>query len=134
MKYLSLAAIALAFFLFASVNAFAQDKQPQSDAMQHMKHGAMKSGHMHCGMNHESMEQDSGKKSGMKSEKSWLREEPIDVKSIDADQDGFVFQDHMDWNVISDIEGKCPECGMFLKKTSIADAEKNLRDHGLKLK
>jgi hypothetical protein len=67
------------------------------------------------------------------SKEGWVREEPIEVKSIDVDGDGYVYQDHMNWNVIADEEGKCPECGMFLKKVSVGEAEKNLRDNGFEV-
>jgi hypothetical protein len=63
----------------------------------------------------------------------WVREEPVDVNMIDIDADGYVYQDPMDWNVIADEEGKCSECGMFLKRVSVAEADKNLRDNGFKV-
>jgi len=66
----------------------------------------------------------------MKSSEEWIRLEPVDVKAVDGNRDGFVYQDPMDWNVIADEEGKCPKCGMFLKKVTIEEAEKNLRDNG----
>ena len=44
-----------------------------------------------------------------------LREGVIDLKSIDKNNDGKLFQDQMDWNVISDEPGKCPLCGMTLQ-------------------
>ncbi len=58
----------------------------------------------------------------------------IDVKSIDDNNDGKVFQDVMDWNVISDKPGTCPICGMTLKEFSIQQAEYNLRTNGFKVK
>ena len=70
----------------------------------------------------------------MKSSQEWIRTEPVDVKAVDANQDGFVYQDPMDWNVIADEEGKCPKCGMFLKKVTIDEAEKNLKDNGFTVK
>jgi len=54
----------------------------------------------------------------------------IDVESIDKNGDGKVFQDAMDWNVISDVDGKCPLCGMFLKEVSIEKAKMNLKMNG----
>jgi hypothetical protein len=72
-------------------------------------------------------------KKDLPSEDGWVREGPIDVKAIDVDGDGYVYQDHMDWNVIADEEGKCPECGMSLKRLSVGEAEKNLRDNGFEV-
>lgn len=69
----------------------------------------------------------------MTGDNAWVRSEPIDVKVLDADHDGYVYQDGMDWNVIADQEGRCPVCGMTLKKVTVAEAEKNLGDHGIKV-
>jgi Cu(I)/Ag(I) efflux system membrane fusion protein/cobalt-zinc-cadmium efflux system membrane fusion protein len=63
----------------------------------------------------------------------WIRSEPIDVKALDVDDDGYVYQDQMDWNVIADEEGKCPLCGMILKKVPLEEAVKNLKDNGYKV-
>ena len=86
--------------------------------------------HMHS---EEAMEstQDSD---AMKSSDEWIRPEPVDVSAVDVDQDGFVYQDPMDWNVIADEEGKCPKCGMFLVKVTIDEAIKNLKDNGYAVK
>jgi predicted small secreted protein len=70
----------------------------------------------------------------MPSDQAWIRTEPVDVKAVDANKDGYVYQDPMDWNVISDEEGKCPKCGMTLKKVTIEEAIKNLKDHGISIK
>lgn len=63
-----------------------------------------------------------------------VRIEPIDVKSIDINKDGKVFEDAMDWNVISDKPGKCPLCGMTLREVSVEQAEYNLKANGFKIK
>ena len=63
-----------------------------------------------------------------------VRKGSIDVKSIDENKDGMVYQDMMDWNVISDEPGKCPLCKMTLKEVSIKQAEENLINHGFKVK
>ncbi|VAX19415.1 Probable Co/Zn/Cd efflux system membrane fusion protein, partial [hydrothermal vent metagenome] len=42
----------------------------------------------------------------------------IDVDKIDVNKDGKVYQDTMDWNVISDKPGECPLCGMNLKEVT----------------
>ena len=63
-----------------------------------------------------------------------VREGVIDVESIDKNKDGRVYQDMMDWNVISDEPGKCPLCGMTLKEVSIDEAKKNLKENGFEYK
>lgn len=63
-----------------------------------------------------------------------VREGVIDVESIDENGDGYVYQDPMDWNVISDMEGNCPVCGMEMKKVTIAEAKKNLKEHDYEYK
>jgi hypothetical protein len=63
-----------------------------------------------------------------------VRKEPIDLKAIDKNKDGKVFQDEMDWNVISDKPGKCPICKMTLQKVSLKQAKENLVKNGYKIK
>ena len=58
----------------------------------------------------------------------------IDLTAIDKNKDGKVFQDQMDWNVISDKPGKCPLCKMKLKEVSLKVARKNLLENGFKVK
>lgn len=65
---------------------------------------------------------------------SIIRKGTIDLKEIDKNKDGKVFQDQMDWNVISDKSGKCPLCNMFLVEVSLEDARKNLIANGYKTK
>ncbi len=67
-----------------------------------------------------------------KEEVSIVREGIINLEDIDANGDGKVYQDPMDWNVISDKEGRCPLCRMFLKEVTIDEAKKNLTDNGFK--
>jgi len=70
-----------------------------------------------------------------KKEKSELiREGVIDVEAIDANKDGKLFQDVMDWNVISDKEDVCPLCGMTLRKMTIEQVKENLKKYGYKYK
>ncbi len=57
----------------------------------------------------------------------------IDLKMIDKNKDGMVYQDPMDWNVISDEPGKCPLCGMKLKEVTLEEAKKNLIESGFKV-
>jgi len=40
----------------------------------------------------------------------------------------------MDWNVISDESGRCPECNMKLKEYSIAQVKTNLDKNGFEYK
>ncbi len=58
----------------------------------------------------------------------------IDVNSIDKNKDEKVFQDMMDWNVISDEPGKCPLCGMTLKEVTLDEAKANLDKNGFEYK
>ncbi|HCY75095.1 MAG TPA: efflux RND transporter periplasmic adaptor subunit [Ignavibacteriales bacterium] len=63
-----------------------------------------------------------------------IRTGVIDLKAIDKNKDGNVFQDFMDWNVISDEPGRCPICNMILQQVSLDEAKKNLIDNGFKVK
>lgn len=67
-------------------------------------------------------------------EENIIRKGVIDVEAIDANGDGKVFQDMMDWNVISDEDGRCPICGMYLKEVTIEQAKKNLKENGFEYK
>ena len=58
----------------------------------------------------------------------------INLKLIDKNKDGKVYQDMMDYNVISDKPGTCPLCGMKLKEVSVKKAETNLVKSGFKVK
>ncbi len=58
----------------------------------------------------------------------------IDVKAIDDNKDGKVYQCPMDFNVLSDKPGVDPKCGMKLQEVTIRQAEKNLKEHGFKVK
>lgn len=63
-----------------------------------------------------------------------VRKGVIDLKAIDKNKDGKVFQDQMDWNVISDKAGKCTLCKMVLKEVTIKEAKANLEKHNFKVK
>ena len=65
---------------------------------------------------------------------SIVREGVIDLKAIDKNKDGKVYQDMMDYNVISDKSGKCPLCGMTLKEVSLKKAKEYLLKNGFKVK
>lgn len=93
------------------------------------KHQERKSESTMHGMHHEmNMESDSMKTNMM------VQEEEIDLQAIDKNKDGKVYQDMMDWNVISDEPGKCPLCGMKLKEVSLDKAKENLLKHDFKVK
>ncbi len=62
-----------------------------------------------------------------------VREGVINVELIDKNGDGKVYQDMMDWNVISDEAGDCPVCGMHLKEISVDEAKNNLIKNGYKV-
>lgn len=79
-------------------------------------------------------------KSNMKNEKEdfvesvLIRKGVIDLEAIDENNDGKVYQDFMDWNVISDEPGRCPVCNMILREVSLEEAKSNLIEHGYKVK
>lgn len=87
----------------------------------------------HSKMNHEQMKGEDSH-SGNNQNSSIIRKGIIDLKTIDKNKDGKVFQDQMDWNVISDEPGKCPICGMKLKEITLEEAKENLIKHGFKVK
>ncbi len=70
----------------------------------------------------------------MKGKNSIVQKDEIDLKAIDKNKDGKVYQDMMDWNVISDTPGKCPLCGMTLKEVTLDKAKDNLLKHNFKVK
>ena len=63
-----------------------------------------------------------------------IRTGVIDVDELDFDIDGYVYQDPMHWNVISDKAADCPLCGMKLEKVKIKDAIRNLKENGFNVK
>ncbi|MBM2814769.1 MAG: HlyD protein [Ignavibacteria bacterium] len=67
-------------------------------------------------------------------EGSIVRKGVVDLERIDKNKDGKVFQDPMDWNVISDKPGKCPLCEMKLKEVTLEVAKQNLKKHGFSIK
>ena len=73
------------------------------------------------------------KKDSVKSE-SIVRKGVINLKAIDKNKDGKIFQDQMDWNVLADKPGKCPLCKMTLKEVTLDAAKKNLVKNGFKVK
>lgn len=67
-------------------------------------------------------------------ESELIRKGTIDLKAIDENGDGKVYQDMMDWNVISDEEGRCPVCNMILQEVTLEEAKSNLIEHGYQVK
>ena len=63
-----------------------------------------------------------------------IRKGTIDLESIDKNKDGKVYQDPMDWNVISDEPGRCPICNMELRELTLEKAKENLLENGFKVK
>jgi hypothetical protein len=140
--------ISFSALFYISVAAFAQEKPDTSGTnhqmmMKHdhqmmhtMIHDSSSRHNMH-GMN---MSKDSSNykmndNEMMSSKKSPLvREGVIDLKAIDKNKDGKVYEDMMDYNVISDKPGKCPLCGMTLKEISIKKAKQNLKANGFEVK
>ena len=62
-----------------------------------------------------------------------VRKGIIDLKSIDKNNDGKVFQCPMEANVISDEKGECPLCGMDLKEVSLEKAKEKLLKRGFEV-
>jgi len=78
-------------------------------------------------------------KQKMKDEKhdhssSLVREGIIDVESIDVNKDEKLFECPMDWNVLSDEDGRCPVCNMYLKEFTIDEVKANLDKHDFEYK
>jgi len=94
--------------LFIASSIFAQDKS------------------MHMNM--------KGMKNGKQSADSTIvRKGVIDLKSIDKNNDGKVFQCPMEANVLSDEKGECPLCGMDIKEVPIEKAKEKLLKRGFKI-
>lgn len=87
-----------------------------------------------CGENHQNHEQMAEKETQAKVDSSIIHTGVIDVAMIDENKDGKVYQDPMDWNVISDKPGVCPICKMTLEEMTIAEAKDNLVKYGFKVK
>lgn len=83
----------------------------------------------HKGHDHNLMKEKTGQV-----DSSLIRTGVIDLQSIDVNKNGKVYQDQMDWNVISDEPGKCPLCKMALKEVSIKQAKENLVKNNFKIK
>lgn len=87
-----------------------------------------------CGDDHKGHDHSNMNKVETKIDSSIIRTGEIDLISLDANKDGKVFQDPMDWNVISDQAGTCPLCKMELKEVTLEEAKGNLINNGFKVK
>lgn len=142
MKQLTKIYIVILFISFISFS-FAQDSTKVSS-----HHHMNMKGHMsnqdstkhvmmeHNNMDHKMMNKDmnDSTKTEMMNENSIVRKGVIDLQAIDKNSDGKVFQDVMDFNVISDNPGKCPICGMKLKEVTLEKAKENLIENDFKVK
>jgi len=122
--------IVFVFVLLLGKVSFGQDSTNTNEYQHHMD---MKDHNMmnHNMTNHKMMDLTM---TDMKDKNSIVREGVIDLQAIDENGDGKVFQDVMDWNVISDKAGYCPLCEMQLKEVSLETAKKNLEKFGYKVK
>jgi hypothetical protein len=62
-----------------------------------------------------------------------LYKDIINLKAIDINKDGKIYQCPMDLNVLSDKPGIDPKCGMKLKEVTIKEAKANLIKHGFQV-
>ncbi|OGU76683.1 MAG: hypothetical protein A2W11_10620 [Ignavibacteria bacterium RBG_16_35_7] len=134
MKTMTYLSFLLAVFFLVTGSSFAQDSTKTK--MEH-KHKMEMGKDMHHEMkmegemkSHKGMKMDSSKSK----EQSIVRKGKIDLQAIDKNKDGKVYQDTMDWNVISDEPGKCPICEMTLKEVTINEAKYNLYKNGFEVK
>ncbi len=65
---------------------------------------------------------------------SIVRSGIINVEAIDNNNDGKIYECPMDWNVLSDKDGRCPVCNMFLKEYTIDKVKTNLKQNGFEFK
>ena len=106
----------------------AENKTESHEMMKHDKNMTCgEDGTMSCCGNKEMKDQ-------VTKEANIVHKGTIDVAKIDVNKDGKVYQDPMDWNVISDKPGDCPLCGMKLKEVTLDQAEKNLEKNGFETK
>lgn len=121
--------IALASVAYSS-SLMAQSTDSEKGHKMDMQHkGASMNEHMKMGSGKDvKAESKNGK------DESIVRKGVIDLRVIDKNKDGKVFQDQMDWNVISDKPGTCPLCKMTLEEVTLKQAKENLKKNGFKVK
>ena len=87
-----------------------------------------------CGDDHKGHDHGDMNQQETKVDSSIIRTGEIDLLSLDENKDGKVYQDPMDWNVISDQPGKCPLCKMELKEVSLEKTKENLLNNNYQVK
>jgi membrane fusion protein, copper/silver efflux system len=87
-----------------------------------------------CGQDHKNSDHQSMNMDKKQIDSTIIHIRVIDLQSIDQNKDGMVYQDPMDWNVISDEAGRCPICKMKLKEVTLEEAKMNLINNGFKIK
>jgi len=85
-------------------------------------------------MGNMNMSQNTSAKAHMTKKNPIIRKGVINVNAIDKNHDGKLYEDVMDWNVISDKPGTCPICGMKLREFTVQQVKENLKKHGFKCK
>ena len=85
-------------------------------------------------MGNSSMNQKVASNTHMSDKNSIVRKGIINVEALDKNHDGKLYEDVMDFNVISDKPGVCPICGMKLHEMTIQQVKENLKEHGFKYK
>ncbi|GET25831.1 efflux RND transporter periplasmic adaptor subunit [Prolixibacter sp. NT017] len=106
--------------LNASMNLFTAAKKDSTSGKQMKNMKGMK------------MDKDSTKATSEVKDTTIIRKGVINVEAIDKNHDGKLYEDVMDWNVISDKPGTCPICGMKLREMTIQQVKDNLKAHGFK--
>jgi len=128
MKSIKIILVICALTITSNAVIFAQMQMNGNNSMMEMKKDTLKS--VKNKVNGKSVKKDT-----LKSENDNLvRKGLINLKAIDKNKDGKVFQDQMDFNVISDKSGICPLCGMTLKEVTLKEAKATLLKHGFKVK
>ncbi|MBM2814772.1 MAG: hypothetical protein HW421_1534 [Ignavibacteria bacterium] len=95
---------------------------------------SMKGHGNHSGHSGSSDHSDHSLKDAKEGDTTLIKKGKIDVYAIDTNKDGYVYQDQMHWNVISDKPGNCPICSMELEKVKNLAAIKNLKENDIDVK
>ncbi len=126
--------ILTASFTLAQDSTKSKSSNKMETKMSECKQGADSCANMDMkGMKMKKMHMDM-KSTEAKADSSIIRDGVIDLKAIDKNKDGKVYEDVMDYNVISDKSGTCPICGMTLKEVTLKHAKENLVKAGYKVK
>jgi len=123
--------LAVILFSFMSISSYAAGFTPKdSTIMKSMKHMKMDT----SGYQAKCSTMDKNLKTGSMKSSKQMTAKVINLKAIDKNKDGKVYQCPMDWDVLSDKPGKDPKCGMEMVEVTLKQAKKNLTDHGFKVK